>query len=87
MKRSVRLLKALGDETRFEIVRFLLDGRKSVSEITSQVQKAQPTISLHLKFLELSGLVESEREGRQVFYKILDPMIFTIIKALGEDEK
>jgi len=86
MKRSVRLLKALGDETRFKIVIFLLNGRRSVSEITKQVKKAQPTISLHLKFLELSGLVQSEREGRQVFYKILDPAIFAVIKAVGEDD-
>jgi len=87
MKRSVRLLKALGDETRFEIVLFLLKGRKSVTEITTQVKKAQPTVSLHLKFLELSGLVQSEREGRQVFYNILDPAIFAVIKALGKDGK
>jgi len=87
IKRSVRLLKALGDETRFKIVLFLLSGRKSVTEITAQVKKAQPTVSLQLKLLELSEVVQSERAGRQVFYKVSDPTIFTVVKALGKDGK
>ena len=82
MKTEVRILKALADETRFEIVLFLLNERKSVSEITSHVQKAQPTVSLQLKLLEMSGVVSSFKEGRQVFYQVSDEKIKGIIKAL-----
>ena len=82
MKRSVRLLKALGDETRFKIVLFLLNGRRSVSEITKQVKKAQPTISLHLKLLQLYGIVESHREGKFTVYSIKDGRIKKIVGIL-----
>ena len=82
MKSKVRILKALADETRFKIVLFLLNERKSVSEITSHVEKAQPTVSLQLKLLEMSNVVESSKEGRKVFYQVSDEKIKRIIAAL-----
>ncbi|MBU0460410.1 MAG: metalloregulator ArsR/SmtB family transcription factor [Nanoarchaeota archaeon] len=83
MDSKISILKALGDETRFKIVLFLLNGRKSVSEITKHVQKAQPTISLQLKMLELLGLIKSERQGKQVFYQISNQTVFDLLKVLG----
>ena len=79
----MKILKALADETRFKIVLFLLAGKKSVTEITKHVQKAQPTVSLQLKMLELSGLIESEKEGKYTFYGIIDKTVLAVIKALG----
>ena len=83
MKTEVKILKALADQTRFKIVIFLLNGQKSVSEITADVKKAQPTVSLQLKLLELSGVLESERRGKQVFYKITNQKVRAVVKALG----
>ena len=82
MKSKVRILKALADETRFKIVLFLLNNKKSVSEITLHVEKAQPTVSLQLKLLEMSNVVESSKEGRKVFYQVSDEKIKKIIEAL-----
>ena len=82
MKSKVRILKALADETRFKIVLFLLNERKSVSEITQHVEKAQPTVSLQLKLLEMSEVLSSSKEGRQVFYQVSDEKIKKIIEAL-----
>jgi len=84
VKKEVTFLKALADDTRFRIVLFLSCGRKSVSDITKQVKKAQPTVSLQLKLLALSGVITSEKEGRKVFYKIKDKRIAKLMKALEE---
>jgi len=84
VKKKVKILKALADDTRLKIVLCLLNGRKSVTEITQIVQKAQPTVSIQLRVLELSGLIESEKESRFVYYKIADKNIFAV---LGEQNK
>ena len=83
VEKEVRLLKALADETRFRIVLFLLKGKQSVSDIVKHTKKAQPTVSLQLKLLQLSGVIKSERKGKQIFYSVADPRIFKLVETLG----
>jgi len=83
--RKVRILKALSDETRFKIVSFLLNEKKSVSSIVEEVQKAQPTVSLHLRVLELSGVVEPEKDGRKTFYRVTNKQVQEIMKVLSNE--
>ena len=39
------------------------------------VEKAQPTVSLQLKLLEMSGVVSSVKECRQLFYQVTSEKI------------
>jgi ArsR family transcriptional regulator, arsenate/arsenite/antimonite-responsive transcriptional repressor len=68
------LLKALGDETRLEIVALLADARDSLCacEIEAHFDLSQSTISHHLKLLRKAGVLRSERRGTWVYYEI-DP--------------
>jgi len=84
MKKELQILKALGDETRLNIVEFLLDGKKCVCEIFPYVKRTQSTVSIHLNNLEDLGILESRREGKKIFYKIKDIRVCDIFKALGE---
>ena len=68
----LKISKALSDETRMNIVKFLLGGEKCVCEVILYVKKAQPTVSLQLKKLELMGLIKSRKNGKQVLYSIVD---------------
>jgi ArsR family transcriptional regulator len=67
---SVKLLKALGDETRMKIVQCLLDGEHCACSIVPYAEKSQPNISQHLKILEEAGVLESRREGVNIWYRI-----------------
>ncbi len=80
---SLMILKALSDGTRFQIIEFLLEGRKCVCEIFPQVKKSQPTVSIHLGNLENWGIIKSHREGKRIFYEIVDLRVCDIFKALG----
>jgi ArsR family transcriptional regulator, arsenate/arsenite/antimonite-responsive transcriptional repressor len=70
MEGKIKLLKALGDETRIKILQFLLDGEVCACTLVPSLGKAQPTVSAHLKILENSGILESRREGKNIWYKI-----------------
>ncbi|MEM4133917.1 MAG: metalloregulator ArsR/SmtB family transcription factor [Candidatus Micrarchaeia archaeon] len=83
IKETLKILKALSDETRLRIVYFLLDGEKCVCEIFPHVKRSQSTVSIQLSKLENLGIVESERKGKQVFYRIKDYRVCDIFKALG----
>lgn len=60
-----RTFHALGDGTRREIISLLATrGACSANELRAPFKVAQPTISKHLKVLEMAGLVRREVEGR-----------------------
>ena len=61
MKKELRILKALGDETRLNIVEFLLDGEKCVCEIFPHVKRTQSTTSIQLDVLRKAGILDSRK--------------------------
>ncbi|HKB15373.1 MAG TPA: metalloregulator ArsR/SmtB family transcription factor [Planctomycetota bacterium] len=70
------LFRALGDETRLEIVGLLAArGRElCVCEIEAHFDLSQPTVSHHLRILREAGVVASERRGTWV-YCSLEPAV------------
>ena len=61
-------LKALADDTRIGIIRFLFKGKKTVSEITASTGKSQPNASLALKQLMMANLIFQEKKGKFIYY-------------------
>ena len=76
------ILKALADETRLKIVKFLMDGERCVCEIFPFVKRTQSTISIQLDILKKAGIVESRREGKKVYYQIKSKRVNKILKTL-----
>lgn len=70
----VSMFRALGDDTRFEIVQLLAAAREElcVCDIEAHFTLGQPTVSHHLRILREAGVVTSERRGSWVYYA-LDP--------------
>ena len=56
--------QALGDPTRRGLVERLTRGPASVSDLARPLAMSLPAVMLHLKVLEESGLVKSEKVGR-----------------------
>ena len=82
-KEAIKVLKALSDGTRLNILKFLLDGEKCVCQIFPYVKRTQSTVSIQLGKLESWGILESRREGKQIFYRIKDYRVCDVFKALG----
>jgi len=66
------LCKALGDETRVEIVALLAASREPLCacHIEAHFDLAQPTISHHLKILRKAGVLRAERRGTWIHYAL-----------------
>jgi len=85
-KDLVKIFKALGDETRLKIIESLLDGEKCVCDIIPSTQRTQSTVSIQLAKLESYGVVEARREGRKIYYRIVDRRIKKILNMLRKKE-
>ncbi|MEQ8789073.1 MAG: metalloregulator ArsR/SmtB family transcription factor [Pirellulaceae bacterium] len=64
------MLKVLADETRLAVVEQLLTGPKHVGEINERLQVEQSLLSHHLKVLRDAGMVEAQRDGKSVLYRL-----------------
>jgi len=69
-KNIANIFKALGDETRLQIVDMLKSGTMCACKLLEKFEITQPTLSYHMKMLVDSGLVECEKRGIWNNYKI-----------------
>ncbi|MEW5873089.1 MAG: metalloregulator ArsR/SmtB family transcription factor [Chloroflexota bacterium] len=67
--RLARMLKALGNPIRFQIVETLAERQMCITaEIVETTPLAQSTVSQHLKVLKEAGLIRGEIEGPATCY-------------------
>ncbi len=89
---AVRVARALGDPTRFRILRTIA-GRAEIScqELTGLLRLAQATVSHHLKVLTDAGLVSARKQGPFHYYRLqrdaLDAHGATIAHAFGASRR
>jgi DNA-binding transcriptional ArsR family regulator len=69
-KTQARILKALAHPTRLFIVDELSRGERCVRELTDLIDAEMPTVSRHLSVLRNAGVLEDEKRGAQVFYRL-----------------
>ncbi len=70
-QRLARMLKALGNPVRFEIMEFLAEQKACITnEIVEHTPLAQSTVSQHLKVLREAGLIHGEIDGPATCYGI-----------------
>ena len=75
-------LKALAHKARLLILCLLIEEEKSVTAIEEILSLRQPAISQQLARLRADGLVETRREGKNVFYSLARPEVREVIGAL-----
>lgn len=81
---NARLLKALAHPTRLHIVMLIREQKSCVKIMGSILGVSQPNLSQHLSLLRNSGVVEAEREGNQVCYKIKNQVVLKLLDALSQ---
>jgi len=75
-------LKALAHEARLMILCLLVDGEKSVTEIEQSLSLRQPAVSQQLARLRADDLVESRRDGKNIYYSLARAEVRDVIEAL-----
>ena len=75
--------KAIADETRQRIMRLLCCRELCVSDLVAELRHvSQPTVSHHLQILKVAGLVDTRRQGKQVYYTLRQEAVADCCRVL-----
>lgn len=76
--------KAIGDDTRREILTILGKGSATAGEIAKKFKISQPTISNHLKILKEAGLITERRAAQNRIYSLDRNRLKKVIGSLQD---
>lgn len=77
-----RLGKALASPKRLELIEILCQGEKSVEQLAAAAEITVKLASAHLKALKAPRLLESRRDGRNIYYRVADEQVADLWVAL-----
>jgi DNA-binding transcriptional ArsR family regulator len=66
-----KVFEALASAPRRKILAFLAEAELNAGEIAARFEMSKPAVSQHLAVLENAGLIESEKRGQFVFYRLV----------------
>ena len=77
-------LKAIGHPHRLRMIQMLSHARYTVGELAEACELPRAMASEHLRLMQRCGLLNSQRDGRRVYYQIVEPQISEIMKCIEQ---
>lgn len=77
-------LKSLSHPVRLKILCQVIEGEKTVNELTEFCEISQSAMSQFLNRMREEGIVDSRREGTRVYYSVADKSLVKLLKAIKE---
>jgi len=79
---AAALLKELANPSRLLILCQLIGGEKSVGELCRSIELSQSAVSQHLARLREAGLVDTEKRGQMVYYRLCNMEAHALLSTL-----
>jgi rhodanese-related sulfurtransferase/DNA-binding transcriptional ArsR family regulator len=77
-----RIGKALASPSRLELLELLAQGDRTVESLAEEIHISMANASQHLQVLRHAGLVETRRDGLFIHYRLSDPSVFELCRAI-----
>ncbi|MCM0646818.1 metalloregulator ArsR/SmtB family transcription factor [Clostridium swellfunianum] len=85
---TAELLKVLAHPVRLCIVKGLINkGQCNVTYMQNCLDMPQSTVSQHLQKLRAAGIIEGDRNGLEINYKVCDERVENLVKLLLSEEE
>ena len=84
LEQASECLKTLAHPHRLRIVQMLLRGEYTVGELAEACEIPSPMASEHLRLMQRCGFLASEKDGRRVYYKVIEPHLENIMSCIED---
>jgi DNA-binding transcriptional ArsR family regulator len=78
------IFQTLSDSSRLKILKYINDKECSVTQITEGTRLSQPLVSHHLRTLRERQILETNRDGPFIYYRIKDKRLLEIFSMILE---
>jgi len=82
IERRVAVIKALAHPSRLTIAEALQQGEQCVCDLRELVGSDLSTVSKHLSLMREAGLVEMEKRGLNVYYRLRCPCLLSFLECV-----
>lgn len=84
LERAADILKTVAHPVRLQIIDFLENGEKTVTELCRHIGTQQPYMSQQLNLMKAKGILASRRNGNQVYYTIANLSVVKVIQCVRQ---
>ena len=84
LEQAAECLKVLAHPHRLRMVQMLLQGSFTVGELAEACGIASPMASDHLRLMQHCGFLASRKEGRTVYYSVVEPHLERILACIED---
>ena len=81
-QQACALMKVLSNPDRLMLLCELADGERNVGELEEALGIVQPTLSQQLAVLRTEGLVNTRRDGKNIYYQIASAQALAVMQVL-----
>jgi ArsR family transcriptional regulator len=82
--KNAEIFKVMSNAKRLEIMDIISAKEVTVNEISKSLGARKSNTSQHLAYLRYVGIVNARREGKNIYYKLIDPKIMEVCKTLAD---
>lgn len=75
LERQADICKALGNVKRLQIIYLLKEGEMTAGDIAMALDTTPANASQHLHAMKQAGILESQRQGSNIYYRVADPSV------------
>jgi ArsR family transcriptional regulator, zinc-responsive transcriptional repressor len=84
LTQAAECLRVLAHPHRLRMVQLLLQGEHTVTELAQACELPNAMASEHLRLMQRCGFLASTRDGRKVFYQVVEPHLKQILQCIEE---
>jgi DNA-binding transcriptional ArsR family regulator len=84
IEKASDFLKIFSNRSRLLVLCNLINGKKTVNDLTLLIGIKQSALSQHLALMRQDKIVSTERSGKFIYYEIMDPSVKKLIEVLYE---
>jgi DNA-binding transcriptional ArsR family regulator len=81
---AAECLRALAHPHRLRMVQMLLQGEYTVGELAEACELPSAMASEHLRLMQRCGFLNSDKDGRKVYYRVAEPHLKNILKCIED---
>jgi DNA-binding transcriptional ArsR family regulator len=79
---AAECLRVLAHPHRLRMIQMLLAGEYSVGELAESCELPTAMASEHLRLMQRCGFLTAEKDGRKVFYRVVEPHLKSIMHCI-----